>query len=425
MRLPSPWLQGIVGAVALGGIAAARLTYESEHRAAPAPRAAAAAAARLVVVETEPNDTAGAAQPIARLPVEVRGELLAGDRDVFRFRIDEPGAHLIAAWMEGAARARLRVTRADGSELTSAETPERIGALALIRGDYFVTLEAATKGSYRLMVEKRPWVRGLDWEPNDDPDHALELARLEPSATLETGANEIARYRAVGWWSRRSDVDCYRVPLLVPPTGADFRIELVPPVGVKAHLVVYDTGDPGARINPQRLIDVTGTVAGERTIVPALGERSWQPEYTMCVDSGGGENFMDSYTLEIRAFTPKGPFEFEPNDTRRTASALPRDVRCLAISRAAMWTGSESRPRRLRACALGWSCRPGFRRKSHSSTRSAESASASGVRRAAASPPMKRPSLSSSCARLKVATRKSRIDSSSSLWVLHEDIRTA
>jgi len=326
MRLPSPWLQGMVGAVALGGIAAARLAYESEHRATPAPRAAAAAAARLVVVETEPNDTAGAAQPIARLPVEVRGELLAGDRDVFRFRIDEPGAHLIAAWMEGAARARLRVTRADGSELTSAETPERIGALALIRGDYFVTLEAATKGSYRLMVEKRPWVRGLDWEPNDDPDHALELARLEPSATLETGANEIARYRAVGWWSRRSDVDCYRVPLLVPPTGADFRIELVPPVGVKAHLVVYDTGDPGARINPQRLIDVTGTVAGERTIVPALGERSWQPEYTMCVDSGGGENFMDSYTLEIRAFTPKGPFEFEPNDTRRTASALPRDV---------------------------------------------------------------------------------------------------
>jgi hypothetical protein len=44
------------------------------------------------------------------------------------------------------------------------------------------------------------------------------------------------------------------------------------------------------------------------------------------VRAHAGEDFAQRYILDVRLWTPEGPFEFEPNDTLETASALPRDV---------------------------------------------------------------------------------------------------
>jgi hypothetical protein len=63
-----------------------------------------------------------------------------------------------------------------------------------------------------------------------------------------------------------------------------------------------------------------------KVVVPALGARAWVPAYFLCASAADGENFSDSYAIEVRTFTPPGPFEFEPNDTREAASALPRGV---------------------------------------------------------------------------------------------------
>jgi hypothetical protein len=222
--------------------------------------------------------------------------------------------------------------------MARASAPERISELGVSQGTFVIAVEgsapgavgdggaagapagAPVTGAYRLHVDVEPWQRGSDWEPNEDPEHAQEMLKISHSAT------ENARYRARGRWSRAGDVDCYRFPLAVPPQGAVFRIQLKPPPAVRARLWVLDSGNREAKIAPRWLASVEADEAGQELLIPALGGRAWEPAYSVCTATTAGESAGQFYELTVTSYTPTGPFEFEPNDDAKTASALPRDV---------------------------------------------------------------------------------------------------
>ncbi|HEY3353491.1 MAG TPA: hypothetical protein VGQ83_09600 [Polyangia bacterium] len=319
----NPWKAGLVGALVCGGIAAIRVACAVAGPRAEVTAPAARDAGPLVVAEAEPNDTPAQAQALARLPAEVAGTLTAGDRDYYRVTVAAPGTQLVDAWVDESAGARVRVLAADGRELMAADAPARIGALGVTQGAYLVAVEggaAAVVGAYRLHVVLSPWTKGLDWEPDDDADHAQTMA------TLATGKGENARHGAAGWWSRPGDVDCFTAPLVVPAEGAMLRVELRPPPGVRPRLWVLDAGNAEAKVPRRTLVDVTAPAAGQPALVPALGARSWEAAYVVCTTAAEGANPAGRYQLDVRSFTPPGPFEFEPNGTRETATALPREV---------------------------------------------------------------------------------------------------
>src|SRR5262249_44508558 len=148
-------------------------------------------------------------------------------------------------------------------------------------------------GRYRLVVKHSPWVKGLDWEPNDDdPDKGDEMAALEPDS------NSIASHRAQGWWSRRDDVDCYVLPLSVPAAGAVLRIAFPPPAGVEGKVWVLDTGDRNKKIPRKQLAAAVSAKPGAPATLPALGARSWEPSYIVCTSAKSGFAPSEKYTLE-------------------------------------------------------------------------------------------------------------------------------
>jgi hypothetical protein len=230
---------------------------------------------------------------------------------------------VLDAWTEGFPGARLRVLAADGAELAAVAAPARIGALGVTRGEFVLVVEpdaAGSTGGYRLTVRVAPWEKGLDWEPNDTP------ARAQPMAALAVRGNELARLRARGTWSTAGDVDCYSVPFTVPTAGAQLRLELKPPAGIGGRLEVLDLGNAEAKVAPRTLAVATSPAAGRPAVLPTLGARSWESSYTACVSAAAGEDPAGQYTLDVRLDTAATGFEFEPNDTQETASALPLGV---------------------------------------------------------------------------------------------------
>lgn len=329
----APWRPVVVLGVVLGGLAVIAvglgvgLGRLACGGAAPARRALMLDAGVSAGVEHEPNDAPEMAQAIDRLPAQVAAEWQVGDRDRFSVVVDAPGGQLLDAWTEGRSGLRLCVSR-DGVEKACAVAPARVGALGVARGGYLLSVEGqeAKAGAYQLHVRRTPWVTGLEWEPDDTPDTAQELARAKPApaAPPEQSEREIARYHGAGWWSRPGDVDCFVVPLEVPPAGAVIRLELTPPLAVRARLWVLDAGDHEVGVAPRKLAEAAGAAPGEQVVIPALGARSWEARYTACAAGVGGEDAERRYSLDVRSFTPAGPFEFEPNDDAARATALPR-----------------------------------------------------------------------------------------------------
>ncbi|MBI5480699.1 MAG: hypothetical protein HY906_17710 [Deltaproteobacteria bacterium] len=313
----------IAAALAVGAtILVAWLSGRSKGTGAAAIRPA-ADAGPMAVAEVEPNDTLVGAQPLPRLPAVIAGELGAADRDTYRVDVTDDGALLLGAWAEGPPGVRVHVWQADGRELAAVSAPSRIDGLGILKGRWFLVVEGGSSGvvgPYRLHAAIEPWARGLDWEPDDDPEQAQAMA------ALPAHDKEIARYRAWGRWSRPDDVDCYVVPLTVPPEGAMLRFDLMPPAGVRPHLWVLDAGNAQAKIPRTKLVEARGQVAGQALTVPALGARSWEASYVACVRAEEGFDPATRYSLGVRTYTPPGAFEFEPNDTKQTASALPRDT---------------------------------------------------------------------------------------------------
>jgi hypothetical protein len=187
-------------------------------------------------------------------------------------------------------------------------------AVALAAGGLALALRgrASSTSSPDVAEEKKAEVRsaGLEQEPNDTP------AQARPATSLKPASGDLARYEATGDWGKPGDVDCFRVPLRVPPAGAVVRLELRPPAGGSPHLRVLSEGE-------ELLAEVTAA-PGHSAIVPALGARSWETSYVACITAPGATSSTERYVLQVRSWSPKEPFEFEPNDTRETASALPR-----------------------------------------------------------------------------------------------------
>jgi hypothetical protein len=313
-----PWLWVVGIAALLSGLAA---FFFLRHAVSPVAKPTAAPPAPIRIAEREPNGTPAQAQSIEGVPAEITGELGPGDQDVYRLVTAESQGYLLDARVEGLAGARLTVSAADATHVAAA--PPRIGALGIVHGTTLLTVDGpgGVSGAYRLYVDRRPWVKGLDWEPDDDPAHAQELAP-RPHDVKELGA-----FHASGWWSRPGDVDCFRLPLTVPGAGAVVRVELSPPRGTAGRVRVLDAGEPEAKtpVPPRLLVEATAA-RDAKVVLPAVGARAWMSAYFLCASAAEGENLADSYVLEVRTFTPPGPFEFEPNDVREAASALPRGV---------------------------------------------------------------------------------------------------
>lgn len=322
---PRVWPRLAATAVALLGLAGGTTLFllRLARTSASGPPTMRADAAVGHVEETEPNDAPAQAQPIGT-QADVLARWQPGDVDVFAIAIEEPGGFLLHARVDDRPGARLVVTDAAGKAKAEVAAPAEIRALGVGRGRYYVSVSGgvgdASGGTYRLAVRLSPAGPGSEWEPDDDPRHAEDLATEKPKA------KEIARYRVAGWWSHPDDMDCFKVPLMVPPQGAVLRLELHPPAGVTPRLRVLDSGDEENQIPPRLLAETEGAAPGATAILPALGARSWESRYYACTAAAVGENFADRYRLEVSAWTPEEPFEFEPNDAPEAASALPRDT---------------------------------------------------------------------------------------------------
>src|SRR5262249_18341849 len=155
------------------------------------------------------------------------------------------------------------------------------------------------EGPYHLFVDVLPWAKGRESEPNDDPDHAEDMAMQE------AGQKELEHRTVFGWWSREDDSDCFKVPLNVPATGAVLRLELQAPKGVWARVGVMDSGDENAKIARKQMAEAFATKEGEKAIIPALGMRSWEAGYIACTQAvKGSTNFAERYTLDVITSAP-------------------------------------------------------------------------------------------------------------------------
>lgn len=275
------------------------------------------------LTEVEPNADRTTAQVIDAPATEVVGELTGGDVDVFSFTA-EPGGHVLAVQVS-LTGARVRVEGEDGKQLASAVSPDRVDALGLAPGRHYLFIDGGSRGvtgAYRLSLRMTPWAPGGDWEPNDDLDHAQTMAKRRAEG------DDLAHFSVAGSWSRADDVDCFVVPLAVPPQGAVVRLALAPPPAARGSLVVYDEGDREAGVPPKILARAESPGTHGWAVVPALGARSWEQRYVVCVRAydDAPPPPSERYTLDVRIFTPKDAFEFEPNDGPETASALPDGV---------------------------------------------------------------------------------------------------
>lgn len=112
-----------------------------------------------VIEEKEPNDTAATAQPIT-LPCTIAGRLdRPGDVDWYSFQLEAGETVAVEAWGERLERPGdlfLIVTDEKGNELAQPDDHGiNFNALALFNRDPVGTFRAATKGTYRLMVQDR------------------------------------------------------------------------------------------------------------------------------------------------------------------------------------------------------------------------------------------------------------------------------
>lgn len=314
----------VVVALIAGAIAASWFIMRPSPQAPPSAPPVRVELQPIEIVEVEPNDSSP--QTIVSLPATITGQLAPGDRDRFRVTIDLAGGVLLDARLDPPTiRARLELRQIDGRVLQTVETPARLGNVGVIRGGYDLLVEGigapgTASAPYRLLVDQRPWHKGLDWEPDDDSDHAQELR------SIDAAPGEISHLRAIGSWSHPGDTDCFVVPLSVPAAGAVVKLALSPPAGVSARMAVLDSGDPEAKVARREIARTASPVAGEGAVIPALGARSWEPSYVVCTSAATGVDFAGRYELDIRSFTPDGPFEFEPNGAPEEPSALPHGV---------------------------------------------------------------------------------------------------
>jgi len=335
----SPLKAGAIGAVimvafALGVLAYKRFTKSDEGGETPPAKVKAdkdAPAEPTALAESEPNDSEAEAQKVGALPATVSGELKPGDLDLYQLELERGGPYLVDVEIEGLQGVRVAVGREVGKPKTEVTSPVPIESLGLSAGRVIVSVgggNAAVTGAYRLVLRSERWLKGSEFEPNDSVKTSDDVALIpvdksgKAPGPDELPAKKINRFTLNGNWAHAADIDCHRIPLEVPPTGAVLRIELTPSSPVTAELWVEAE-------NENEMARLAAKKAGDALVLPALGARSWEGAYTLCARIKEGSAPADAsadYRLRGQTLGPGGASEFEPNGTISTASALPRST---------------------------------------------------------------------------------------------------
>ncbi len=288
--------------------------------------------------EVEPDDTAEQAQTVTA-PGAILGRLEAGDRDFFRVEVPPPGAKRLFAGFDGTgvAGATLRVIGEDQRVRGEAVTPERIAAVGVRPGSYWLGVEAGPDGGgdYRLSIAVEPASAGDEWEPDDDATHPSPLAPFRAGGGIVAGGRDAGPEAAVrtlghtagrGWWSRAVDPDCFELPNGFR-AAAEIEVEIQPPPRVTARLWVMDAVDPAT--SERRLL--AASTAAEPGVAHRLsvGIWPWKTPMVACVAAAAGTDYQRPYRIaaEVLASQPERPIELEPNDERRKAQHVPPGAR--------------------------------------------------------------------------------------------------
>ncbi len=189
--------------------------------------------------ESEPNDTAAFASPLA-LPGSGRG--FAGwrkDRDVWKVPLTSVGEdEALSIDVDGVADVALRVAILDGTEAVLLERQGKAGEAVALRNvavrtgepHYYVTVSATARGNseekYEVRASSAPLELDEETEPNDKPASAGPLADIPSDGGTRVG------------FLGRGDVDFYKLDPAEGPRELHLTIE--PPPGVDVVLSVVD-----------------------------------------------------------------------------------------------------------------------------------------------------------------------------------------
>ena len=258
-------------------------------------------------MEIEPNDEREQATPMGD-SLTARGALEDRDTDFFSFVVEgEPQRWLIEATGESISRILYENTaRQSVVSRKAPDDPNRhvIANLFLLPGTHYVEVRRSrTPGDYTLRaVPLGPPDPLAEREPNDDDEQAHRLS----FGVTRTGRLLEAK-----------DYDYYRFSL-----GAEEQVlvQLVPPPGVKARLLVQLQSPRG------RVTDIAG-VEGDTTGTKLVYRAKLHPgEYLVQVLSIEGGSPV-AYALRIDRLDPFAlPTDLEPNDTADHARPLPPDL---------------------------------------------------------------------------------------------------
>ncbi len=345
----SRWKAGLIGAMVFGGatLVAQVFGFAKEGNLVP-PRGSALAATHLskpvskraVILdyrEQEPNNSLKDARRMtlsSTVAWTLAGRVGPGDVDVYGFKLKETSGHRLNVRLDPAPDGPLTFdVFAKEKRKAHVAGPGSLVALGVDGTLYRIevrpgSLEAKRTVRYKLVVELVAAGRDVESEPNGAPEHAgpvavfgKDRAGFSQKRSKVSFGKEIAWHGVRGWWSASEDVDCFEIPLQVPNEGALIQFELQPPRNALARLQVFDGVAP-----PTELMAAVGSAPGQTIVVPALGARSWQHAYKVCVSAQEGFLSGAPYQLEARLIVPSRLFEFEPNQGAKTSSALALDA---------------------------------------------------------------------------------------------------
>lgn len=324
---------GIAAGVGAGcGKKGPRLRQDKDAQLGPPPGSdAGGGAVRGATTEAEPNDTPDHATPVA-LGQTARGALDGStDVDVYKLAVTGAGAMSVTLSAIDGVDLALEITDPSGKVIAASDrgpaaTPEGVPNLAVVAGDYRLTVkefvkpakkdkkrtkvDAAPAGrtgpspTYELVANLVKPVDGAEREPDDDPGAANDLYP----------GDSVTGY--VGW---TGDKDVWKLALETLTVRNAFDVEVS---GVDGVAITVEVSDADGKT-----LQTRKGVKGMTVALPAIAPR--QPEgaapFHYITISGDRSNPEAAYTLTVRGRALDLDQEVEPNDKPDVAQALTED----------------------------------------------------------------------------------------------------